>query len=313
MIVTTGGALFYIVNRELKKGRAVTVGTFDGVHRGHRMVLDMLKAEASKRGLQPMAMTFDRHPLDLICPERSPGNLLTTRRKEELIRKEGVEPIVMTFNEQLRYMRAYEWLSFIYRKYDVGMLVIGYDNTFGSDGIDLTLGDMKAMGESIGIEILEAPEVAGVSSSRIRKAVRSGDISAAIEMLGHRPEVEGTVIAGFHVGSDIGFPTANLQLVRGAVLPPRGVYVADAYIDESEEMHRAMVNIGMRPTFQGTDKSSDHPTVEAHIIGIDNTPLYGHRLRLEFMHRIRDERRFHSVEALKAQLEADREVAISMG
>lgn len=300
------------MNSELKKGKAVTVGTFDGVHRGHRMVLDMLKEEACRRGLQPMAMTFDRHPLDLICPERSPGNLLTTRRKEFLIRKEGVEPIVMTFNEHLRYMRAYEWLSFIYRKYDVRMLVIGYDNTFGCDGLDLTLHDMKTMGEAIGIEIMEAPEVAGVSSSRIRKSVRSGDIAAAMEMLGRRPEVEGTVIAGFHVGTDIGFPTANLQPVRGAVLPPGGVYVADAYIDDDSEAHRAMVNIGVRPTFQGTDKSSDHPTVEAHIIGIDNAPLYGHRLRLEFLHRIRDERRFHSVDALKAQLEADREVAVNM-
>lgn len=286
--------------------RAVTIGTFDGVHRGHRVVLDVLKEEAARRGLQPMAMTFDRHPLDLICPERAPGNLLSTSRKEELLRREGVAPVILAFNEQLRSMRAYEWLDLIHRKYDVRLLVAGYDNTFGCDGLDLSLADIRAMGESVGIDVTEAPEVPGVSSSKIRKAVKGGDIVAAMELLGHEPELEGKVVNGFHVGSGIGFPTANLQPLRGLVVPAKGVYAARAVIEGEEGWSPAMVNVGVRPTFDGTRQQSLHPTIEAHIIGKDED-LYGKNMRLEWLRRLRDEQKFGSVDALKRQLEKDRE------
>lgn len=285
--------------------KAVTIGTFDGVHLGHQKVLDMLKKEASIRGLRPIAMTFDRHPLELIAPGRAPGNLVSTKRKEQMIRSEGVTPIVLAFNEQLRSMTAYEWLDHIHRKYNVRLLVVGYDNTFGSDGIDLSLADLKTMGEAVGIEILEAPEVPGVSSSKIRKAVKAGDIATACRLLGHLPELEGKVTSGFHLGTDIGFPTANLQINPRQVVPPRGVYAAKAYVDNSEQWHPAMVNIGFRPTFEGTSAQSDHLTVEAHIIGL-HEDLYGKNVRLEFLARLRDEVKFNSVEQLKAQLEKDK-------
>lgn len=286
--------------------KAVTIGTFDGVHRGHQLVLDTLKREAAKRGLQPTAMTFDRHPLDLIAPERAPGNLLTTARKAEKIREEGVEPIILTFSEQLRKMRAYEWLDYIHRKYEVVLLVAGYDNTFGSDGIDLSIADYKAMGEAIGIEVISAPEENGVSSSAIRKAVKSGDIAKARLLLGHMPEIEGKVTSGFHVGREIGFPTANLQLPPGSVIPAVGVYAAKAYIDGKEEGLPTMVNIGRRPTFEGTSAGSEQIGVEAHIIGMDED-LYGKNIRLEFIARLRDEIKFDSVDHLRRQLALDRE------
>lgn len=291
--------------------RAVTIGTFDGVHRGHRKVLDLLKEEAAKCQLQPMAMTFDRHPLQLICPKRAPGNLMSTSRKAELISNEGVTPIILTFNEQLRNMRAYDWLNLIHRKYGVRMLVIGYDNTFGSDGLNLSLADIKAMGETIGIHTIVAPEVPGVSSSRIRKAVKAGDIREASEMLGHLPETEGTVISGFHVGTDIGFPTANIQTEPHLITPPGGVYAAKAFIGESPDFHPAMVNIGTRPTFEGTASQSDHTTVEAHIIDYDDD-LYGKRLRLEFIDRLRDEQKFKSVDALRQQLAIDKKNVLDL-
>lgn len=297
------------MNCELKK--AVTIGTFDGVHRGHQMVLEMLKAEASKRGLQPISMTFDRHPLQLICPERAPGNLLSTARKAELIRNEGVNPIILTFNEQLRSMSAYEWLDRIHRKYNVRMLIIGYDNTFGCDGIHLSLSDIKTMGEAIGIETLEAPEVPGISSSRIRKAIKAGDITAASEMLGHLPETEGSVISGFHVGTDIGFPTANLQKDSNLIIPGGGVYAAKAFVEGNPCYHPAMVNIGTRPTFEGTSSQSDHTTIEAHIIDYKED-LYGKKLRLEFIDRLRDEKKFKSVEALRQQLTLDKKAVLDL-
>lgn len=291
--------------------RAVTIGTFDGVHRGHQLVLSVLKEEATKRGLQPIAMTFDRHPLDLICPDRAPGNLLSTRRKEQLLRKEQVTPIILTFNEQLRGMRAYDWLDLIHRKYDVRMLVAGYDNTFGCDGLELSLHDIQTMGEAIGIEVIEAPEVPGVSSSKVRKAVKAGDISQAIGLLGHEPELEGKVISGFHVGGEIGFPTANLQPSPGLVVPARGVYAARAFIEDEPAWYPSMVNIGIRPTFEGSGVQSLHPTVEAHVIGLDKD-LYGKQMRLEWLARLRDEQKFDSVDALKRQLEKDKEKTMDL-
>lgn len=293
------------------KERAVTIGTFDGVHRGHQRVLEMLKEEAAAKSLQPIAMTFDRHPLDLICPSRAPGNLLSTRRKEKLLLKEDVSPIILTFNEALRRMRAYEWLDLIHRKYMVRLLVAGYDNTFGSDGLDLSIADIKTMGEAIGIEVIEAPEIPGVSSSRIRKAVKAGDIMKAREMLGHEPELEGKVISGFHVGREIGFPTANLQPGQGLVVPGGGVYAARAYIGDKTEWLPTMVNIGVRPTFDGTGVQSSRPTIEAHIIGNDED-LYGKPLRLEWVDRLRDEQKFKSIDALKEQLEKDREQTLEL-
>lgn len=286
--------------------KAVTIGTFDGVHRGHRLVLDTLKREAGLRGLQPVAITFDRHPLELVAPHRAPGNLTGTERKAELIRREGVEPLILPFTEQLRGMRAYDWLDYIHRKYDVTLLVAGYDNTFGSDGIDMSIADYKAMGDSIGIEVITAPEEEGVSSSAVRKAFKSGDIVKAKTLLGHQPEIEGRVMSGFHIGHDIGFPTANLQVSSRSVLPATGVYAALAFIENNPEGYPTMVNIGYRPTFEGTGKESKHLTVEAHIIG-KNEDLYGKSLRLEFIDRIRDERKFGSVAELRDQLKLDKE------
>ncbi len=291
--------------------KAVTIGTFDGVHKGHQLVLDTLKKEAASRGLKPVAITFDRHPLELVAPERAPGNLLSTERKVELIRREGVEPLILPFNEQLRKMRAYEWLDYIHRKYDVDLLVAGYDNTFGSDGIDMSIADYKAMGETLGIEVISAPEKEGVSSSAVRKAVKAGDIIKARKLLGHMPEIEGKVLPGFHVGSEIGYPTANLQIARKTAMPAPGVYAALAYIDNSETGHPAMVNIGYRPTFEGTDKASGHLTVEAHIIGEENE-LYNRRVRLEFADRLRDEKKFESVNELTEQLGKDRETVLAI-
>lgn len=289
--------------------KAVTIGTFDGVHRGHRLVLETLRREAFARGLQPVAITFDRHPLEVVDPRRAPGNLMSTERKTAAIRSEGVEPLVLPFTEHLRGMRAYEWLDYIHRKYDVRLLVAGYDNTFGSDGIDMSIADYKAMGDAIGIEVISAPEEDGVSSSAVRKAVRSGDIALAKSLLGHRPEVEGTVAPGFHVGHEIGFPTANLQVSPRSVLPATGVYAAIAFIEDSPAGWPAMVNIGYRPTFEGTEKESKHVTVEAHLIGHEEE-LYGKRVRLEFLDRIRDERKFGSVRELVWQLEKDKEMVI---
>lgn len=291
--------------------KAATIGSFDGMHRGHLKVLEVLKEESAHRGLLPMAITFDRHPLELIAPERAPGNLMTAERKIELISDSDVVPILLPFTEQLRNTRVCDWLRYIRVKYDVRLVVLGYDNTFGSDGRDLTFKEYVEIGEATGVEIVCAPEVEGISSSAVRKAVKEGDIPSAIRMLGHLPELEGRVASGFKVGREIGFPTANLQVSPRLVKPLAGVYAAYAHIEGFNENSPlpAMVNIGVRPTFDGTATSSLTSTVEAHIIGFDED-LYGKKIRLEFASRLRDERRFDSVDDLRRQLNKDREAAI---
>lgn len=291
--------------------KAATIGSFDGMHRGHLKVLEVLKEESAHRGLLPMAITFDRHPLELIAPERAPGNLMTAERKIELISDCDVVPILLPFTEQLRNTRVCDWLRYIRVKYDVRLVVLGYDNTFGSDGRDLTFKEYVEIGEATGVEIVCAPEVEGISSSAVRKAVKEGDIPSAIRMLGHLPELEGRVASGFRVGREIGFPTANLQVSPRLVKPLAGVYAAYAHIEGFNENSPlpAMVNIGVRPTFDGTATSSLTSTVEAHIIGFDED-LYGKKIRLEFASRLRDERRFDSVDDLRRQLNKDREAAI---
>lgn len=291
--------------------KAVTIGTFDGVHRGHRLVLDTLKKEAGQRNLQPTAISFPGHPLELIAPERAPGNLLTPDRKVRLLKDEGVTPILLPFNERLRKMTAYEWMLHLYRKYDVRLLVAGYDNTFGCDGIDLTIADYRTMGDTIGIEVISAPEVPGVSSSRIRKAVKAGDIGLAAELLGREPENVGRVRPGFHLGSKIGYPTANLEIEPHSVLPPTGVYAAIAKTANDPMEYPAMVNIGYRPTFNGTTVEASDMTVEAHLIGADRD-LYGTEIRLSYVARLRDEIRFPSVDKLIKQLDIDREETLRL-
>ncbi|MDE6443963.1 MAG: riboflavin biosynthesis protein RibF [Muribaculaceae bacterium] len=280
-------------------GTAAAVGTFDGIHLGHAEVLRVVREEAEKRGLEPIAVTFDRHPLTLIAPERAPAAITTTERKEKLIRKNGIRPLVLPFNEDMRSTTAYEWMRLLHDNYGVRLLVVGYDNTFGSDGVNLSIADYREMGREIGIEVMEAPYVAGVSSSAVRKAVAAGDIAEAREMLGRPFSISGIVVEGNRLGRTIGFPTANLQPTPGIVVPGKGVYAAKAILPDGS-VADAMVNIGVRPTI----RRGNAPTIEAHIIGWKGD-LYGQRIRLEFYARLRDEQQFNSIDALRKQLKTD--------
>lgn len=279
--------------------RAATVGTFDGVHLGHRLVLDTLREEARRDGLEPMAITFDRHPLTLIAPERAPGFLSTVDEKRALLEAEGVEPVVMAFNEQMRRQTAYEWMRRLHERMGVRLLVVGYDNTFGSDGLSMSIADYESLGEVIGIRVVEAPVVPGISSSAVRKAVAAGDVERAAEMLGRPYRLEGIVRSGNRLGATIGFPTANIQPERGRQLPAEGVYAADATLPDGRRF-RAAVNIGRRPTIGDLTA----PLIEAHLIDFDGD-LYGENLQLDLTARIRGEQKFDSVEDLRQQLEKD--------
>lgn len=282
---------------------AAAVGTFDGVHRGHIAVLDTLKELASEKGLEPMAFTFDRHPLSLIAPSRAPKAITTLHKKEELLRKAQVTPVVMPFDEELRSTTALSWMRILKEKFGVELLVVGYDNTFGCDGVALSISDYRDFGAKLGIEVAEAPVVEGISSSAIRKAIEAGEVEKANDMLGRRFSLPGIVVGGNRLGRTIGFPTANLLTESGIVVPANGVYAAYATLHDGKR-HNAMVNIGVRPTI----RRGNDTTVEAHVIDW-NGDLYGHNVSVSFVSRLRDEEQFKSIDALRAQLVKDREAA----
>ena len=282
---------------------AVTVGTFDGVHRGHLAVISKLLECAGEKGLRPVAMTFDRHPLQLIAPDRVPPALMSTKRRDALLSDAGVYPEVLVFDESLRNMTAREWMTWLKEKFSTSLMVVGYDNTFGSDGVGLDIADYRRIGESLGITVVEAPVVKGVSSSAIRKAVSAGEVERALDMLTRPHRVFGKVTHGDALGRTIGWPTANLDPVAGICIPADGVYAALALLPGGRS-YPAVVNIGTRPTVA----RSERRTIEAHIIGFSGD-LYDKHLSLLFYRRLRSEMKFSSISALKEQISADVEAA----
>lgn len=289
--------------------KAAVVGFFDGLHRGHRSLLDFARARAEARGLRPVAVTFRECPIEYLRPGSSPKLLASPSERllalGEYLGQNSV--IALDFNRELATMTAREFMQMLYCKYGVELLVVGFNNRFGSDR-DKTFTDYQAIGREIGMEVERAPELGemkGVSSSAIRKAISEGRVDEAAEMLGRRYSITGDVQHGRQVGRTIGFPTANLRPADPRLLVPApGVYSGTAY-DAGGTRYPAMVNIGVCPTVS----SEGTQTIEAHLIGFEGD-LYGKTLTLEFTGRMRGERRFDSLEELKTQLEADRAEAL---
>ena len=278
---------------------AITVGTFDGVHRGHRKVVEFLTAQSAANGLRPIVITFEPHPLAVVAPTRAPKLLELPDEREENLRSLGVEVVVLEFNEDLRRLTVAEWMERLARDYNFRLLVAGYDNTFGSDGMSMNLSDYSRIGENCGIKVVEAPVVDGVSSSAIRRALGAGDIDAATTMLGRPYSISGIVGHGRELGRQLGFPTANLITDPGILLPAPGVYAAEATTADGSR-YRAVVNIGVSPTVsEGLPLS-----VEAYLINYSGN-LYGTNLRLDFLRRLRDEKKFGDISALKEGIAAD--------
>lgn len=278
---------------------AITVGTFDGVHLGHRKVVEFLTAQSAANGLRPIVITFEPHPLAVVAPTRAPKLLELPDEREENLRSLGVEVVVLEFNEDLRRLTVAEWMERLVREYNVRLLVAGYDNTFGSDGMSMNLSDYSRIGENCGIKVVEAPVVDGVSSSAIRRALGAGDVETAAAMLGKPYSIGGKVGHGRELGRQLGFPTANLIANLNIMLPAPGVYAAEATTADGNR-YRAVVNIGVSPTVsEGLPLS-----VEAYLINYSGN-LYGTDLRLDFLRRLRDEKKFGDISALKEGIAAD--------
>lgn len=287
--------------------RIAAIGMFDGVHAGHKYLIRFLIDEGRRRGLVPAVVTFERHPLELVAPERAPYMLMDVRAKVDALRKAGVEDVVLLhFDGPLRSMTAEEFMTMLYRHYDVACLVVGYDHRFGRDRSE-SFDDYVRIGADIGIDVVRAPEKAGASSSIVRKLLKEGDVGAAAAILGAPYTITGVVVAGKQLGRTIGFPTANLSPVdRRQLIPAGGVYAAEVRIDGNNRHIRAMLNIGQRPTVDGGGAPL---SIEVHVIGYEGN-LYGHSMEVSFLRRLRDEMKFPSIDALRAQLEIDRREAL---
>lgn len=296
--------------------RIAAIGTFDGVHRGHQAVADFLVSEGQARGLVPAVVTFSRHPLEVVRPGYVPSSLCTLPEKCSRLRQAGVhDVIVLDFDEKLRRLSARDFLSMLHDDYGVDAVVLGFNNRFGSDRLS-ELDDYVRVAATLGMEVIRAPRYqhpgfGEVSSTAIRSLVSSGDVVTASELLGHPFIVSGKVVGGKRIGRTLGFPTANLDVSASCAVPAEGVYAARVHIASLPTLegrtapatYPAMVNVGRRPTVD--ESASPALSVEAHLIGFDGD-LYGATLDVEFVRRLRSERKFDSLDSLVSQLRADR-------
>jgi riboflavin kinase / FMN adenylyltransferase len=276
------------------KPRAVAIGTFDGVHRGHRAVLDAALAAAREPGggLTPTVVTFDPHPRSVVR-----GNqvemLCTLERRLELLADAGFEEtLVVEFTQELSRLEPEEFVESFLTAIGTRVLVAGEGFRFGR----ARRGDHDLLG-TLGLDARAVPLVEDVSSSEIRERLRAGEIAEAAALLGRPPELDGVVVAGDARGGRLGYPTANLRVEPNLLVPRFGIYAGSAL------GHRAAVSIGVNPHYGGAERR-----VEAFVLEFDDD-LYGLRLVVELWERLRDEAAFESEAALVAQIARDVEAA----
>jgi riboflavin kinase/FMN adenylyltransferase len=280
----------------------LALGNFDGLHRGHRKILDRMRRVASERGSTAVVMTFDPHPPRVVRPDKAPPLLMTKAQKLEALADAGVQgAAIVRFTPELSrwdpesFVRTVlvEWLR-------VSEVWVGGNFLFGHDRAG-NFSMLRSLGARYGFRTEKIDPVRYkdfvVSSTRVRRLVGEGRVDEAGALLGHQYFVDGTVVHGDHRGRTIGFPTANL-CTENELVPPNGVYATTARL--GTVVHPSVTNIGTRPTVD----QSGRTTIETHVLSFDRD-LYGASVRLGFVRRLRDERAFDSLDALRAQIEAD--------
>ena len=303
------------LNKELKKGSecVATIGMFDGVHRGHQLLIGMVTEKARRLGMASTVITFDRSPRQVLDPTFHPQLLTTLQEKEEAIKTLGVdELVVLPFNRETASLSAQAFMNEILsKKLGVKMLITGYDNRFGhrEAGSQEGFEDYVRYGQALGIDVLKgdvqltADGSRPLSSSVVRRLLmEEGCADKMPQCLGRFYQLQGKVESGEHIGHQLGFPTANLQPDNPfKLIPASGAYAVWATIGNRQERLPAMMNIGTRPTFDGRSR-----TLEVNILDFDGN-IYGQTVTITFVARLREERRFESPEALVAQLKEDQE------
>jgi riboflavin kinase / FMN adenylyltransferase len=281
----------------------VTMGVFDGVHRGHRALLDRVVRAAAERGVPPGAVTFDRHPVEVLAPGRAPPRLTTLRRKVALLGEVGMRfVLVLRFTRRLSLTSAETFATdVLFGALGARAVLVGADFHFGHKAAgDVAL--LARLGRPRGIDVVGVPLLGdggeAISSTRVRAELAGGDVEAAARSLGRPYELRGDVVHGEGRGRALGVPTANLALPARMALPDSGVYAG--HLDPGGEPLPALVSVGTKPQFGGSRLE-----VEAHVLDFDGD-LYGRRVALSFEHRVRGtQARFDSVDALVARMHED--------
>lgn len=295
--------LLYGTSEEELKPSVATIGFFDGVHLGHRFLIEQVCEVATARGLASSVITFPIHPRKVMQPGFYPELLTTCDEKVALLADTGIDYCFMLdFTLELAQLSAKQFMEILKKHYRIQALVIGYDHRFGhnrSEGFE----DYVRYGHEQGIEVVLAQAYSNkditISSSIIRRLLLEGNVSEAATCLGYHFFLDGTVVEGYHVGHKIGYPTANLHVTDPEKLVPAdGVYAV--YVFLGERKYKGMLSIGYRPTLNnGTDRS-----IEVHIFDF-NEDIYNQPMRISFVRRTRSELKFDSIEELVEQLHKD--------
>jgi len=293
------GANLFISDRQT----VVTIGTFDGVHAGHRKIIERLVNAANANNLDSVVLTFFPHPRMVLQKESGLQLINTIGERKKLLEQTGIDHLVIhPFTHQFSRLTAIEFVrDILVNKLKAKKIIIGYDHRFGRNRT-ADINDLKQFGEDFGFEVEEITqqdvEQVAVSSTKIRNALLDGRVERANRYLQHPFTLNGTVVRGRGIGKDLGFPTANLEITEDyKLIPKNGVYVVRTQIDG--ESVTGMMNIGTNPTVGGKEK-----TIESYFFDLDKD-LYGKQLEIELLVRIRDEKKFTSVDDLKIAMKQD--------
>ncbi|MEX0785335.1 MAG: bifunctional riboflavin kinase/FAD synthetase [Dehalococcoidia bacterium] len=286
---------------------AVTIGKFDGVHRGHQHLVALLMERAPARGLASVVVTLHPHPITVLRPGTKITYLCSLEERVALLRGLGVDKVcVLSFTSELAQLSYRDFLALLSEQLDLKLLLIGADFALGRNR-EGTSGALSALGAERGFEVDVLPILserdAKVGSGAVRAALSEGNMESVAQLLGRPFAVRGPIVRGAERGRTIGFPTANVAVALDLALPKFGVYVTRSFLGETT--HDSVTNIGLRPTFEGEEA---RPTVETHVLDFDGD-CYERELRVEFLHRLRDEQRFAGPDELVAQIGRDVEAA----
>jgi riboflavin kinase / FMN adenylyltransferase len=309
--------LYMMVHKDIErlpgfKNAVVTIGTFDGVHPGHQEIIARLKSEAAHIGGETVIITFHPHPRKVVYQESRKVELINTiDERIELLSAKGIDHLVIVpFTQGFSELQPEQYVEqFLKAKFNPSVVIIGYDHKFGKD----RKGDYTLLEEYAGKGFFKLKEIpqhlindSSVSSTIIRNSIKEGDIKRASELLGYDFFFEGKVVKGDQRGRTIGFPTVNLELTSSEkIIPGSGVYIVELEITETDKRsYQGMMNIGVRPTVDGSKR-----TIEINIFDF-NEDIYDRTVTVTVKKRLRAEQKFNGIDALKQQLEKDRQESI---
>ncbi|ADL51536.1 bifunctional riboflavin kinase/FAD synthetase [Clostridium cellulovorans] len=290
---------------DLEDSTYITLGSFDGLHMGHQQLIKSTVSKARENNIKSMVYTFSNHPLSILAPDKEPKQLMVNEKKIEILKKLEVDIVNFAhFNEEYLKIQPVAFIELLVKKYNMKGIVVGYNNRFGyKNQGDVEL--LKAYSNEYGYEVIVIDPVKEhdtiVSSTKIRAFITEGEVEKASVLLGRPYSLEGKVVSGKHLGNTIGFPTANIEINFKRLLPKGGVYYSNVKVEN--KIYKGITNIGYNPTVQG-----DSLSVETHILDF-NQSIYDEFIEVYFVKRIRDEKKFKSIDELVKQLKQDKAYA----